>query len=113
MPNCCNFIVCNNTCDNITCIDCIMLFGKWRGRQEVLNTKDYENCNICNNIGISVTRPDCEHFLCIECFKKVYIEPYITRIDNSVTLNKTLEYNFNIKKCEKCIIYQDFLGSDT
>ena len=102
MFNCTNFIICNNISDNIICSDCIMLFGKWRGRKEILNTKDYEICNICNSYGLSVTRPDCDHFLCIDCFKKIYIEPCIMTIDNSEVLNKTLEYNFSIKKCNKC-----------
>lgn len=104
MNKCCNYIICENISDNNICQDCIMLFGKWRGRKEILDVQEEQNCDICNDNGITITRPDCEHFLCVKCFKKIYTEP-CTNIDNKFdTLNDYLDYNHSIKKCYKCYL---------
>ncbi len=103
MNKCYNYILCENVSDNIICEDCTMLFGKWRGRKENLIIKEEEKCDICHDIGLSVTRPDCEHFLCIKCFKQIYIKPCTLKI-NSETLNNYLVYNHIIKKCAKCYL---------
>ena len=103
MNRCSNYIICNNSTDNIICQDCIMLFGKWRGRKEILDIRKEQNCDICNNNGLSITRPDCDHFLCIKCFKQIYIEPCTVGINNEI-LNNYLEYNHIIKKCNKCYL---------
>lgn len=104
MNKCYNHIICQNMCDNNVCQDCVMLFGKWRGRKEFLDLEDEQKCDICNNIGLSTTRPDCNHFLCIKCFKKIYTETCTTMNNNFDTLNEFLEYNHIIKKCSKCYL---------
>jgi len=102
MNRCCNYVICENICDTNICQDCVMLFGKWRGRKETLDIKEEQICNICNNNGLSVTRPDCEHFLCVKCFKQIYTDPYIDVINNFDILREYLDYNHSIKKCKKC-----------
>ena len=102
MNNCCNYVVCGNNCNQNICQDCVMFFGKWRGRKEILDVKEEQQCSICNLNGLSVARPDCEHFLCVECFKQVYTEPYTNIHNNLDILNKYLDYNHIIKKCNEC-----------
>ena len=88
-PNC---IICSNTIkDNIyddVCLECYNLFGKWRNKNHILHTKEtIEICPLCDNKNIVIQRPSCDHFLCIDCFKKFYfgielkkpVFPYIER----------------------------------
>ena len=75
--NCPNYIICNNNIENITlgsiCADCNLLFGKWRKKVGILKIKsEKEICPLCSNIDLSICRPDCEHYLCVQCFKILY-----------------------------------------
>jgi len=44
---------------------CVMRFG-------VLNSIENVECPICFEIKIGISQPNCEHTLCIECFKRCY-----------------------------------------
>lgn len=79
MP-CRNFLVCDvllpeyvlNKNEGI-CLSCDLAFGKWTGGHGALPQQQLDECPICyeeNILGIS--NPRCNHFMCIECFKKCY-----------------------------------------
>jgi len=100
---CKNYVICNNQTENDFCYDCEMLFGKWRNKNINLNFK-IDNCTTCelkNNICVS--RPTCEHFLCINCFKVLYFGStnYIN-LNNDLNLGEYLEYKNFLKKCRIC-----------
>jgi len=80
---CSNFILCNeieprcylqlNTKYNL-CRNCHMLFGTWgdqKGKGK-LNFIDNIECVICYETKINVSQPNCEHSICIDCFKRCY-----------------------------------------
>lgn len=76
---CPNFIVCKNRVDTTydyegLCMDCYSLFGKWRNfNTSVLKIEDYEvKCPLCDIVDINIKRPNCDHTLCINCFRKLY-----------------------------------------
>ena len=50
---------------NYLCTNCDMLFGK------ELNISDNE-CVICLEVKRSTTQPNCEHKVCIQCFKRCH-----------------------------------------
>ena len=61
------------------CINCHMLFGTWKfqGREYktgkgILEISDNLDCPICLENKRSIEQPNCEHTLCIECFKRCY-----------------------------------------
>lgn len=104
---CPNYIICNNIIrendiynpDGL-CLDCHLLFGKWRNKDGILRLKDKlepkENCPVCDDKIQNIFRPSCNHFICINCFKKLYFgielkKPLFPYID------KEVEYWFNIE----------------
>lgn len=48
-----------------------MLFGKHTGKGE-LEIKDNVECIVCVEKKRGASQPNCNHFLCLECFKKYY-----------------------------------------
>lgn len=60
---------------NYLCSPCHMLFGTW-GKSHtgkgVLEISDNLDCPICLENKRSIEQPNCEHTLCIDCFKRCY-----------------------------------------
>tara|TARA_Y100000385_G_C13027838_1_gene609292 strand:- start:782 stop:1333 length:552 start_codon:yes stop_codon:yes gene_type:complete len=62
------------------CMTCDTMFGTWsnseygifKTEKGVLPIIDDTECPICLERKRSVTQPNCEHTLCIECFKRCY-----------------------------------------
>jgi hypothetical protein len=60
---------------NYLCTNCHIMFGTWgesyRGKG-ILEISDNLKCPICLENKRSITQPNCEHTLCINCFKRCY-----------------------------------------
>lgn len=59
---------------NYLCTLCHMMFGTWdeqkgKGFLPIIDNKE---CPICLNITRSISQPNCEHTLCLKCFKRCY-----------------------------------------
>ena len=62
------------------CTNCDMMFGTWKNEaagiyktgKGVLDVYDNVECPICLDMKRSVSQPNCEHTLCIDCFKRCY-----------------------------------------
>lgn len=77
--NCPNHIVC---CRNYPlhykqtygdlCLTCDMFFGEWQGGKGVLPIIENAECPVCLETVICVSQPKCDHYLCIECFRRCY-----------------------------------------
>jgi hypothetical protein len=63
-----------------TCTNCDALFGTWSNKEHgvnrtgkgILDFADNIECPVCLEIKRSVTYPNCQHFVCIDCFKRCY-----------------------------------------
>jgi hypothetical protein len=57
------------------CTNCDMLYGTWgtthKGKGELVLNKNIE-CPICFENNLGVTLPNCEHAICIDCFKRCH-----------------------------------------
>ena len=51
---------------NYLCINCDMMFGG------ILEIKDTIECPICYEYKKGISQPRCNHFICIDCFKRCY-----------------------------------------
>ena len=54
------------------CTNCDILFGSWgdkKGKGELKFNNNIE-CPICYETNEGVTYPNCEHYICISCFKR-------------------------------------------
>lgn len=80
-PVCKNYLICSNKSDQEYldahenyCIDCNNLFGKWREKSFTLKfTETLETCPLCFQKNQKcIKRVDCDHFLCVDCFRLVY-----------------------------------------
>lgn len=88
---CRNYEVCNeilpdwwkNCKGKWLCTNCDMMFGSWsyknssgenirKNGKGILNFRDDEDCVICLETKRCVSQPNCDHFLCIDCFKRCY-----------------------------------------
>jgi len=73
--NCSNYIFCKNELSfeheygKHMCIDCELIFGKWKGGRGKAVIKDNTNCTICLKIKLCISQPKCDHFACFECFR--------------------------------------------
>lgn len=57
---------------NGMCLYCSMYIGEWCGGRK-LAWRNIEDCCVCyeeNLTGVSI--PWCDHFVCVECFKKLF-----------------------------------------
>ena len=61
------------------CTTCHMMFGTWdfqgqkyKTGKGVLEISDDRECPICLEIKRGISQPNCEHTLCIECFKRCH-----------------------------------------
>jgi len=64
---------------NYLCSGCHMMFGTWKFQGQeyktgkgVLDIIDNIECPVCLDIKRSISQPNCEHTLCIDCFKRCY-----------------------------------------
>jgi hypothetical protein len=60
--------------NNYLCINCHIIFGTWKfnngkGILEFINNIE---CPICLEYKESVSQPNCNHFICIDCCKRCY-----------------------------------------
>ena len=77
---CINVRVCYNYCEeseliNGFCQECHIFFGKWRNGVEKINVCEDSDkkCSCCKaNDKLNVFRPNCEHLLCVDCFRHLY-----------------------------------------
>jgi hypothetical protein len=79
---CPNVLVCYNYCEpehlkkyGGFCTECYTFFGKWRNGVENLKITDEPSipCVSCQGTKKSkVYRPNCDHTLCVECFRNTY-----------------------------------------
>lgn len=51
------------------CTNCHMLFGTGKGELDIKNNIE---CPICLEEKTGVSQPNCDHFLCIHCFRRCY-----------------------------------------
>lgn len=75
---CPNYELCNSRlpkrladCHNGLCLDCNMNYGTWKGCKGIMKFKDDECC-VCYNHKRCISLPKCTHFLCIDCFNRIY-----------------------------------------
>ena len=68
---CPNFEICEHFCDNDLCYTCDMMFGKWNGGKGELVFKQ-DDCCICLENKRCVSYPKCNHFVCIDDFKRMF-----------------------------------------
>lgn len=103
---CKNYILCGEVLPNwwyeckggYLCTNCDIMFGTW-GNQEsgiyhtgkgVLSVMEAVECPICLEINKGISNPNCDHTLCIKCFKRCYYGenkkmppfPYSENIEN-------------------------------
>ena len=64
---------------NYLCTDCHMMFGSWKYQgieyktgKGVLDISENIECPICLEVKRSISHPNCNHTLCIDCFKRCY-----------------------------------------
>lgn len=81
--NCPNYLICNEKmplrflmCHNGMCINCDVMFGTWRGGKGVLEIADNIECPVCLEFKKCVSQPMCDHFICIDCFKRCFFPNY-------------------------------------
>ena len=75
--NCKNHMICQNRSyrEDRLCLDCYNIFGEWRSNQktEVIMKDDNDKCPVCEEDDKTVIyRMNCDHFVCVDCFKKIY-----------------------------------------
>ncbi len=60
--------------ENYLCTNCHMAFGTWgeQAGKGNLEFSDNVECPVCLEIKRGVTHPNCDHFICIDCFKRCY-----------------------------------------
>lgn len=59
---------------NYLCLNCHMMFGSWGSHtgKGILEISDNLECPICLEVKRGISQPNCEHTLCIDCFKRCY-----------------------------------------
>jgi hypothetical protein len=73
---CCNFEVCENYVfpDSKCCSTCVFrrIIQK---KKDILTFQDDIECPVCFEVKRGVTNINCEHYICIDCFKKCHSLP--------------------------------------
>ena len=80
MPvKCPNYIMCGSAnpqcildCHNGLCGTCDVMFGTWQGGKGVLETEEGLECPICLDTKTCISQPNCNHKICVDCFKRCY-----------------------------------------
>ena len=84
--------------NNYLCTNCHMLFGTWgesntgKGILEIHNNLE---CPICLENKRGISQPNCEHTLCIGCFKRCHYGKYNEETEEN-------EIKENLRKCPLC-----------
>ena len=76
---------------NYLCTNCHMLFGTWgesHTGKGILRISNNLECPICLENKRGISQPNCEHTLCIDCFKRCHYGKY-----NKETGEKEIEEN--------------------
>lgn len=55
-----------------TCVNCDLDFGKWQGGKGKLNFIENIECPICFECKSGVSYPKCDHYACIQCFRRCF-----------------------------------------
>lgn len=60
--------------DEYLCTNCDMMFGTWGDNtgKGVLDTIENVECPICLETKKGISNPNCNHTLCIDCFRRCY-----------------------------------------
>lgn len=73
---CANYNICRGTSPDWwhkeICVGCDLYFGSWKKGKCILTRKNSE-CPICLEEKECVEQPKCEHYICITCFRKIYL----------------------------------------
>lgn len=85
---CKNYIICESILpdwwfewkQSYLCSNCNTLFGTWSNKllninktgKGVLKIFDNLECPVCLEVTKCISQPNCDHYACIECFKKCY-----------------------------------------
>jgi hypothetical protein len=90
LVKCTNYLVCEKKCPQIVlnyhsgvCSECNYLFGVWKGGKGVLSYLEDLECCICFETKICVSQPNCNHFICIDCFKMCYFNKNNSNSNNN------------------------------
>jgi hypothetical protein len=86
---------CKGGVRGVICTNCDVQFGTWESAtgvrktgKGVLRVVDSTECPVCLEVKRSITQPNCENTLCIECFKRCHygapgpIFPYSHEIED-------------------------------
>ena len=105
MIPCPNYVVCGNYehpdfLHNGRCLSCDINLGEWQKGRGNLEFKTIESCCICLDENLQgVSMPKCEHYICIECFKKCFDlqeEPFFPQeLDDNLDELANLEEEFS------------------
>ena len=64
---------------NYLCTNCHMMFGTWKFQGQeyktgkgILDISDNIECPVCLEVKRSISQPNCDHTVCIDCFKRCY-----------------------------------------
>jgi len=72
--SCPNYLFCGNETPNESiekmCVDCEIIFGRWSGGRGKADIKDNIECPICLQTKMGITQPKCEHYVCLDCFRR-------------------------------------------
>jgi len=78
---CPNYIVCGTVnprwvfdCHSGFCFNCNLSYkmGNWKGGKKIIKMDNKSECPICLDDKFCVNQPNCDHPLCIDCFKRCY-----------------------------------------
>lgn len=114
---CPNYILCGAKypkilldCHDNLCLNCDMMFGRWKGGKGILDIfSENKECPKCKNTLKCLSLPKCEHYLCINCFKKYnYDKKCIICTSNNIISGNIVKIIFekldSKNKCIFCII---------
>jgi hypothetical protein len=96
------------------CLDCIenIPFDN-----KLLELKENSDCDVClKEDSCCVKRLHCEHYLCIQCFRKIYFNkdlhkpvfPYLNQTENDLPLYENID-DLNITNYKKSLEYWNHL----
>jgi hypothetical protein len=89
---------------NYLCSSCHMLFGTWKSQGQeyktgkgILEISDNLECPICLENKRGISQPNCEHTLCIDCFKRCHYDK-----DEEDEEDEEDENEENLRNCPLC-----------